>query len=78
MSDSTKSEFTRCSSSFASALVIGPILISLELSCAISSLIKNDGKEESFRVSKLFVNEGIKRIEKDVAYFGAGFLYYTM
>lgn len=34
------------------------------------TLIKNDGKEESFRISKLFVNEGIRRIEKDVAYFG--------
>ncbi len=34
------------------------------------TLIKNDGKEESFRISKLFVNEGIKRVEKDVAYFG--------
>ena len=36
----------------------------------VVSLIKNDGKEESFRISKLFVNEGIKRVEKDVAYFG--------
>ena len=36
----------------------------------VVTLIKNDGKEESFRISKLFVNEGIKRIEKDVAYFG--------
>ena len=36
----------------------------------VVTLIKNEGKEESFRVSKLFVNEGIKRIEKDVAYFG--------
>lgn len=34
------------------------------------TLIKNDGKEESFRISKLFVNEGIRRVEKDVAYFG--------
>ncbi len=34
------------------------------------TLIKNDGKEESFRISKLFVNEGIKRVEKDIAYFG--------
>ena len=42
MSDSTKSEFTCCSSSFARALVVGPILISLDLSCAISSLIEND------------------------------------
>lgn len=36
----------------------------------VVTLIKNDGKEESFRISKLFVNEGIKRVEKDVAYFG--------
>lgn len=34
------------------------------------TLIKNDGKVESFRISKLFVNEGIKKVEKDVAYFG--------
>ncbi len=34
------------------------------------TLIKNDGKEESFRISKLFVNEGINKVEKDVAYFG--------
>lgn len=36
----------------------------------VVTLIKNNGKEESFRISKLFVNEGIKRVEKDVAYFG--------
>ena len=36
----------------------------------VVTLIKNDGKEESFRISKLFVNEGIKRVEKQVAYFG--------
>ena len=34
------------------------------------SLVKNDGSVHSFRVSKLFVTEGIKRVEKDVAYFG--------
>jgi len=34
------------------------------------TLIKNDGKEESFRIRKLFVNEGINKVEKDVAYFG--------
>ncbi len=34
------------------------------------TLVKNDGKIESFRISKLFVNEGIKKVEKDVAYFG--------
>lgn len=34
------------------------------------SLETNDGKVESFRVTKLFVNEGIKRVEVPVAYFG--------
>ncbi len=34
------------------------------------SLVKNDGKIESFKITKLFVNEGIKRVEKDVAYYG--------
>lgn len=34
------------------------------------SLATNDGKVESFRVTKLFVNEGIKRVEVPVVYFG--------
>ena len=34
------------------------------------TLVKNDGKVESFRITKLFVNEGINKVEKDVAYFG--------
>ena len=34
------------------------------------TLVSNDGKETSFRVSKLFVNEGINRVEKDIAYYG--------
>ncbi len=34
------------------------------------TLIKNDGKETSFRITKLFVNEGIKKVEKDIAYYG--------
>lgn len=34
------------------------------------SLATNKGKVESFRVTKLFVNEGIKRVEVPVAYFG--------
>lgn len=34
------------------------------------SLVHNDGSVHSFRVSKLFVTEGIKRVEKDVAYYG--------
>lgn len=34
------------------------------------SVAKNDGNVETFRVSKLFVNEGIKRVEVDTAYYG--------
>ena len=34
------------------------------------SLATNDGKVESFRVTKLFVNEGIKRVEVPVAHYG--------
>ena len=34
------------------------------------SLARNDGKVESFRISKLYVTEGIKRVEKDIAYYG--------
>ena len=34
------------------------------------TLVKNDGKVESFKISKLFVNEGIKRVEKNEAFYG--------
>ena len=34
------------------------------------STINNDGKVSSFRVSKLFINEGIKRVEAKEAFFG--------
>ena len=34
------------------------------------TLVSNDGKESSFRISKLFVNEGINRVEKKEAYYG--------
>lgn len=34
------------------------------------TLINNNGEESSFRVSKLFVNEGINRVEKKEAYYG--------
>ena len=34
------------------------------------ALSRNDGSVTSFRISKLFVSEGIKRVEKDVAYYG--------
>ena len=34
------------------------------------ALAKNDGTNSSFRISKLFVNEGIKRVEVNEAYYG--------
>ena len=34
------------------------------------TLVKNDASVENFRISKLYVTEGIKKIEKDVAYYG--------
>ena len=34
------------------------------------TLIKNNGEETNFRISKLFVEEGIKRVEKQEAYYG--------
>lgn len=34
------------------------------------TLVKNDGSVENFRILKLYVTEGIKKIEKDVAYYG--------
>ncbi len=34
------------------------------------SLVKNNGDITSFRISKLFVNEGIKRVEVKEAYYG--------
>lgn len=36
----------------------------------VVALATNDGRVESFRVSKLFVNEGIKRVEVNSAYYG--------
>ena len=34
------------------------------------ALSKNDGSVSSFKITKLFVNEGLNRLEKDIAYFG--------
>ena len=34
------------------------------------ALSRNDGSVSSFRISKLFVEEGIRRVEKDIAYYG--------
>ena len=36
----------------------------------IVTLIKNDGSTSDFRISKLYINEGIKKVEKDEAYYG--------
>lgn len=36
----------------------------------VVTLVANDGTVSSFKISKLFVNEGIKRVEKDKAYYG--------
>ena len=34
------------------------------------TLINNNGEESSFKISKLFVNEGINKVEKKEAYYG--------
>lgn len=34
------------------------------------TLVKNNGEETSFKITKLFVNEGLKKIEKNEAYYG--------
>mgnify|MGYP000006496899 FL=1 len=34
------------------------------------SLVKNNGEITNFKISKLFVNEGIKKVEKQEAYYG--------
>ncbi len=34
------------------------------------SVIDSEGKVSSFKISKLFVTEGVKRVEKPIAYFG--------
>ena len=34
------------------------------------TVVKNDGSVSSFKIAKLFVNEGIKRVEKSEAFYG--------
>ena len=34
------------------------------------TLVKNDGEVTSFKISKLFVNEGLNKVEKQEAYYG--------
>lgn len=36
----------------------------------IVTLVKNDGEETSFKISKLFVNEGLNKVEKNEAFYG--------
>lgn len=56
--------------SFIGRLGIGRITKGMIKSGEMVSLSKNDGKVEQFRISKLFVNEGIKRNEVKEAYYG--------
>ncbi len=36
----------------------------------IVTLVKNNGEETSFKISKLFVNEGLNKVEKNEAFYG--------
>lgn len=56
--------------SFIGRLGIGRVTKGTIKNGSMVNLCKNDGSTEKFRVAKLFVNEGIKRVEKDVAYYG--------
>ena len=56
--------------SFIGRLGIGRVTKGVIKNGQTVALAKNDGTTSSFRISKLYVEEGIKRVEKDVAYFG--------
>ncbi len=56
--------------SFIGRLGIGRVTKGSIKSGQTVALSRNDGSVTSFRISKLFVEEGIKRVEKDVAYYG--------
>ena len=56
--------------SFIGRLGIGRVNKGVIKSGSTLNLCRNDGKVEQFRVSKLFVNEGIKRKEVSEAYYG--------
>lgn len=51
-------------------LGIGRITKGMIKSGEMVTLVKNDGTEEGFKISKLFVNEGLNKVEKKEAYFG--------
>ncbi len=56
--------------SFIGRLGIGRVTKGKIKSGQTVALSRNDGTTSSFRISKLFVEEGIKRVETDEAYFG--------
>ncbi len=56
--------------SFIGRLGIGRINKGVIKSGSMVNVCRNDGDVEQFRISKLFVNEGIKRKEVKEAYFG--------
>ena len=56
--------------SFIGRLGIGRINKGIIKNNSMVTLCKNDGSTSSFRVSKLFVNEGINRVAKDSAVYG--------
>ncbi|MGN1338454.1 MAG: translational GTPase TypA [Candidatus Coprovivens sp.] len=56
--------------SFIGRLGIGRVSKGCIKSGQTVSVARNDGSVTSFRISKLFVEEGIKRVEKDIAYYG--------
>jgi GTP-binding protein len=51
-------------------LGIGRITKGSVKSGQLVSLSKNDGSVESFKITKLFVNEGLNKVEKNIAYYG--------
>lgn len=51
-------------------LGIGRITKGIVKSGETVSLVKNDGTITNFKITKLFVNEGIKKVEKQEAYYG--------
>ena len=56
--------------SFIGRLGIGRITRGMIKNGQTVALARNDGSISSFRISKLFVEEGIKRVEKNEAYYG--------
>ena len=56
--------------SFIGRLGIGRVTRGMIKNGQTVALARNDGSISSFRISKLFVEEGIKRVEKNEAYYG--------